>query len=167
MSLDDIRSGEHVAVDTNILVYANRRKSEECVRFLKRCAVRDLHGIVPTAMVAELMHTLMLMEARENGWIGDSSPARSLAERPEQVRRLVAYERQMREFLGIGLRVEPVEAADFLEAMRMQRETGLLTNDALLLAVARRLGCTAVATADRAFAAAAGFAVHGPADIRP
>jgi predicted nucleic acid-binding protein len=65
----------------------------------------------------------------------------------------------------MGLRIEPAGAADILEAIRIQRESGLLTNDALLLAVARRLNCEAVASADKAIAAAAGFEVFAPSDL--
>jgi predicted nucleic acid-binding protein len=49
--------------------------------------------------------------------------------------------------------------------VRIQRETGLLTNDALLLAVARRLNVETVASADRAIARAPGFAVYAPGDV--
>ncbi|MBN2200299.1 MAG: PIN domain-containing protein, partial [Candidatus Aminicenantes bacterium] len=67
-------------------------------------------------------------------------------------RRLTRYEARMREFFAIGLRVEPLGTPDVLEAMRIQREAALLTNDALLLATARRLNCEAVASADRVIA---------------
>ena len=116
-------------------------------------------------MVAELVHALMLIETRENNWIERANPARSMAERPDLVRRLTRYELQMREFFGIGLRIEPVEAADVLEAMRIQKDAGLLTNDALFLAAARRLNCEAVASADKTIARAPGFSVIAPADI--
>jgi predicted nucleic acid-binding protein len=165
MSLAEIRDGAWVAIDTNVLVYANQRRSAECLEFLKRCARGDLQGIVPMPMVAELVHALMLIEARENNWIERANPARSLAERPDLVRRLTRYELQMREFFGIGLRIEPVEAADVLEAMRIQKDAGLLTNDALFLAAARRLNCEAVASADKTIARAPGFSVFAPADI--
>lgn len=161
-SLSSIPTGSWVAIDTNILVYANQGRSPECAGFLGRCVNGDLQGVVPAPMVAELVHALMLIEARENHWIERANPARSLAERPDLVRRLARYEIQTREFLGIGLRIEPVGAADFLEGLRVQKESGLLTNDSLLLAVARRLGCEAVATADQGIASAAGFDVYSP-----
>lgn len=82
-------------------------------------------------VVAELMHTLMLIEARENRWIERANPSRILSEKPELVRRLTNYERQMREFLGICFRLEPASTLDMLEAMSIQREFGLLTNDSL------------------------------------
>lgn len=163
--LSSIPAGAWVAVDTNILVYANQRRSEQCIGFLERCASNELQGVVPMPMVAELVHALMLIEARENNWIERGNPARSLAERPDLVRRLTRYEARMREFFAIGLRVEPLGAPDVIEAIRIQREAGLLTNDALLLAAARRLNCEAVASADRAVAQAPGFRVFAPADI--
>lgn len=164
-SFPSIRPGAWVAIDTNILIYANQRRSPECADLLKRCAAGEFQGIVPMPMVAELVHALMLIEARENNWIDRANAARSLAEHPDLIRRLTRYELQMREFFGIGLRIEPVGAGDVLEAMRIQREAGLLTNDALLLAVARRLNCEAVASADKTIVAAPGFAVFSPSDI--
>ena len=108
---------------------------------------------------------LMLIEARENNWIERANPSRALAERPDLVRRLSRYESQVREFFGIGLRVEPAMAPDVLEAVRIQHETGLLTSDALLLAVARRLNIESIATTDKAIAAAPGFSIYAPGDI--
>jgi len=163
--LSSIRDGAWVAIDTNILVYANQRRSPECLEFLKRCASGEIQGVVPMPMVAELVHAFMLIEARENNWIERANAARALAERPDLVRRLTRYEIQMREFFGVGLRIEPVGAGDILEALRIQKEAGLLTNDALLLATARRLNCEAVASADKTIGRAPGFSVYGPADI--
>jgi predicted nucleic acid-binding protein len=165
MRLAEIRAGEWVVIDTNILVYINQGRSRECLEFLGRCASGELRGVVPVPMAAELVHALMLIEARENNWIERANPSRALSERPDLVRRLSRYETQMREFFGIGLRVEPATSADVLEAMRIQREAGLLTNDALLLAAARRLNIEAVASADRAIARAPGFAVYAPGDV--
>jgi len=166
MKLSVIREGEVVVLDTNILVYASQQKSEECAQLLARCARREVQGIVPIPVVAELMHTLMLIEARENGWIERSNPSRALSEKPERVRRLTNYEKQMREFMGIGLRLEPASTPDILEAMSIQREFGLLTNDALLVAAARRLNCSSIATADRAFKNLKKFKVYSPSDLK-
>lgn len=165
MRLPDIRNDEWVILDTNILIYANQRKSAECVQLLRRCALLEVKGIVPMPMAAELVHTLMLIEARENGWIDRHNPARVLSEKPDLVRRLSRYALQVREFLGIGLRIEPAVPVDILDALSVQRDFGLLTNDALLLAVARRLNCTAVATADGAFDVVKGFAIYSPSDV--
>ncbi|HPW18774.1 MAG TPA: type II toxin-antitoxin system VapC family toxin [Candidatus Aminicenantes bacterium] len=164
-TLSSVPAGAWVAIDTNILVYANQRRSPECIGFLGRCASGELQGVVPAPMAAELAHALMLIEARENNWIDRANPARALGGRPDLVRRLTRCEIQMREFFGIGLRIEPAGEGDILEALRIQKEAGLLVNDALLLATARRLNCEAVASADRAVASAPGFDVYAPADL--
>jgi predicted nucleic acid-binding protein len=165
MRLTDIRNGETVMIDSTILVYANQQKSEEAVQLLRRCASREVLGIVPMPMVAELVHTLMLIEARENGWIEKSNPTRALSERPELVRRLSRYETHVREFLGIGLRVEAATTIDIIEAMNIQREFGLLTNGALLLAVGRRLNCSAVVSADMSFERIKGIMHYAPSEV--
>ena len=166
MNLGEIRGGSVVVIDANILVYANQQKSKECVQLLQRCASDEVKGIVPMPMVAELMHTLMLIEARENGWIKRSNPSRTLSEKPELIQRLTNYEKQMHQFMGISLRLESVTRIDMLEAMSIQREFGFLTNDSLLIATARRLNCDSVVTADRAFERLRGFLVYAPEDLR-
>jgi predicted nucleic acid-binding protein len=165
MKLSLIKNDEEVFIDTNIFVYANQRKSDQCRKLLRRCAVREVKGIVTMPVVAELAHALMIMEGRENGWIERSNPARALSERPDIVRRLNAYQIQLHEFLGIGLRIEPALRVDVLGMMSIQREFGLLTNDALLLAIARRLNCSSVVTADKAFDRVSGFLVYSPDDL--
>ena len=165
MRLSQIHNDEEVLIDTNILVYANQQKSDECRKLLRRCAAREVKGVVPMPIVAELAHTLMIIEARENGWIERTNPARALSERPEIVRRLNAYHTQLHEFLGIGFRIEPAIQSDVLVMMSIQREFGLLTNDALLLAVARRLNWRSIASADKAFDRATGFLVYSPNDL--
>lgn len=165
MKLSQIRNGELVVIDANILVYANQEKSQQSVQLLQRCSRNEVTGIVPMPMVGELMHTLMLIEARENGWIDKSYPSRVLSEKPDLVRRLTNYEKQMHQFFGIGFRLESIVMIDFVESMRIQREFGLLTNDSLLVAVARRLNCDSIATADKAFQRLTGFIVYAPDDL--
>lgn len=162
MNLTEIKSGEWVVIDTGILVYANQQKCPECIQLLKRCAQRDVRGVVPISVVADLVRTLMLIEARENGWVERTNSARALADRPELIRRLSRYENQVREFLGIGLRLEPATHVDFLEAMSLQREFGLFTNDALVLAIARRLNCSAIASTRDSLTRTRGFAIYEP-----
>lgn len=166
MNLNDIRAGDLVVLDANILVYANQQLSPQSAALLGRCARGDVTGIVPMPMAAELMHTLMLIEARQTGQIDRPMPAQVLAEKPDSVRRLINYQRQMHEFLGMGLRIESALATDLLEAMAVQREFGLLTNDALLVAIARRLNCDAIASADKAFQRLRGFMIYAPDDLQ-
>ncbi len=165
MKLDEIIAGETVVVDANIVLYASQQKSEQSIAFLHRCVTEELHGVVPTHILAEVMHVLMLLEAKENGWITGSNPARQLSENPQRVAALRRYEMKTKDLLNLGLIIEPVLQKDFIMAMKVQNRLGLLTNDALLVAVARRLQIRSLATADHAFARIPGMQIFSPEDV--
>ncbi|NIQ12028.1 hypothetical protein GWO43_15075, partial [candidate division KSB1 bacterium] len=82
MNINDIPSGEATIIDANIVLYATQQASQQCKRLLLRCADDDVKGILPTHILAEIMHQLMIAEARDNGWIKGPNPARQLAEKP-------------------------------------------------------------------------------------
>ena len=46
----------------------------------------ELFGIIPTHILAELMHVLMLAEARDLGLIKGSNPAKQLSENPNEIK---------------------------------------------------------------------------------
>jgi predicted nucleic acid-binding protein len=164
MKLDDIRNGTRVFVDANILIYARRGASPQCRSFLTRCDTGAIEGWITTSVIAEFSHRRMIQEAQSIGLVG-SNPARALAEKPALLRQLSRYPEEVRDLLGGGLNVETLRPDDFHVALEFQRQFGLLTNDSLNLAVARRLGITEIATADHGFDAAQGFIVYKPADV--
>ncbi len=151
MNIGLIKRGESVVVDANIIIYAIQRESEQCKKFLLRCADNDISGVLPVHILSEVMHILMIAEARDNGWITGVNPAKQLAEKPERIKNLYRYENLIKDLLAISLNIVSLENEDFLVAMRIQRETGLLTNDALLIAVAERLRIHAIASGDKGF----------------
>lgn len=76
----------------------------------------------------------------------------------------------MQQFLGIGLRVQSVMTVDIGEGMGNRRAFGLLRNDSLLVAVARRVHCEAIATADSALRhdqGVPGLRTFGPGGVTP
>lgn len=166
MNLKAVKSDSIVAVDANILVYATRNNSAQCADFLKRCGNGEVTAIVSTHVLAEVMHVLMIAEARDSKGISGSNPARQLAEKPEQARMLHRYEKAMYELLAANIGIEPIIERDFTTALSIQRQSGLLTNDALLVAAARRLGIDCIASADDAFARVPDFQVFRPDDLR-
>ncbi len=165
MNINDIPSGEATIIDANIVLYATQQASQQCKRLLLRCADDDVKGILPTHILAEIMHQLMIAEARDNGWIKGPNPARQLAEKPELVKKLNRYEDLMREMFAIGFLLEPLQQEDFITAMSAQRRFGLLTNDALSVAIAQRLRAKAFASADKVFTGVQGLMVYAPGDL--
>ncbi len=165
MNLKQIPFDQSVLLDANVLLYANQRASLQCVGLMERCARREVTGIIPAHILAEVMHGLMVAEAKDAGWVQGSQPARQLAAKPEMVKRLNRYEGYMRDLLSIGIKLEPIQREDFLTAMGLQRKYGLMTNDALLLAVGERLRVTALVSNDSGFKEARGFIQYSPDDL--
>jgi predicted nucleic acid-binding protein len=165
MKLVEVSSGQRVLVDANIVLYAVQSRSSPCRDFLARCASGDVDGFISTVSLAEIAHRRMTQEAQSRGFAG-SNPTRTLAQHPELVRQLSIHARDVRDLLDGGLTVEAVNATDFLLALQLQAQHGLLTNDSLNLAVATRLGLQ-IATADAAFDAVPGLAVYRPDDLVP
>lgn len=167
MNLDKIPDGERVIIDANIILYAVQQASQQCKRLLLRCAGDELQGILPAHILAEVMHQFMLAEARDNGWIEGSNPARQLSKNPHLVKKLVRYEDMLRDLLAIGFQIEPLKEQDFISALPVQRRYGLLTNDALLVAIAQRLRAKAFTSADKAFARVQRLRIYAPDDLEP
>lgn len=165
MNLLKIPSEQPVIIDSNIFIYANQKVSVQSIKLLERCANNDVYGIIPAHILAEVMHVLMLAEAKDAGIIKGSNPAKQLSENPQSVRSLSRYESLIRDLLAIGLQLEPLQREDFVTAMTLQRQYGLLTNDALFLAIAVRLRVTAVASADSIFQNVQGIIHYSPDDI--
>jgi predicted nucleic acid-binding protein len=165
MNLDEIPDHASVLIDANILIYAANRRSPQCVRFLARCGEEKFSSIIPTHILAETMHVLMLEEARENNWATGANPARILSQQPERIMMLHRYESAIRELIASVTHIEPVFEQDYTAALALQRTTGLLTNDALFAATAQRLRVDAIASADSAFKRLADVSLYLPDDL--
>lgn len=165
MNLLSIPQEQTVILDANIFIYANHRASDQCIKLLERCAKNEIYGIITTHTLAEVMHVLMLAEARDIGLIKSSNPAKQLAQNPKKVKALNRYEQLIRDLLGIGLQLESLQREDFLTAMSLQHQYGLLTNDALFLAAASRLRVTNIVSADEQFKEIKGFMLYSPDDL--
>jgi predicted nucleic acid-binding protein len=165
MNLNDIRTDSSVLLDANIFIYALQKLSPQCERLLDRCSGGEVLGIVPLHVLAEVMHRMMISEARDNNWISGSNPSKSLSEKPDRIRALTRYESYIRDILTMGFQLEPLEREDFITAMAVQRKAGLLSNDALLVAVGERTRVTSIASADKAFAKVQGIILYAPSDL--
>ena len=78
---------------------------------------------------------------------------------------LSEYAEIVRDILNSELAVEPVLPGDLMVALELQKRHGLLTNDSLNLAVAKRLVLRGMATADPGFDNVPGIIIYKPNDI--
>ncbi len=66
----------------------------------------------------------------------------------------------------MGIEVQEVSFADLMVSMNMRQKTGLLTLDALILAVMSRLKIPNLASADQAFWEVEGVKLFSPEDTQ-
>jgi predicted nucleic acid-binding protein len=167
MNLLDIVNGASVFIDANILVYAAERRSPQCRQLLERCDTEAVYAFSSVIALGELCHRRMLNEAKETGLISGGNPARLLGEKRDVIPQLTIYAENVRALLDSTITFEPVHPQDFYVALELQKQHGLLTNDSLNLAIAKRLGIQGIATADANFDRVQGLIVYKPADINP
>ncbi|MFA7290387.1 MAG: type II toxin-antitoxin system VapC family toxin [Melioribacteraceae bacterium] len=165
MNLLEIHANEFVLIEANILIYANNKTSMQCFDFIERCARKEILGVIPTHILAEVMHNFMISEARDIGALKGSNPAKQLSENSNLIKSLSRYKSVIRDLISSGFNLEPCIREDFITAMVLQGEYGLLTNDALFLAIAERLGVRSIVSADSIFKNIKGFNIYCPDDL--
>lgn len=163
-TLDDLPSGEDVFIDANVFVYAACMKSAHCARFLRRCAAEELYGLTTFEVLNEVTHRLMLAEAMSAVLIARES-ASSLARRPEAIRTLSTYWRQVEGIMRLNLLIIPMDESRMRAANTLRAEYGLLTNDSLLVAAMEERGVVCLASADSDFDQVPHVARYAPSDI--
>lgn len=155
-----------VAVDANVPVYHFTGRSAECSRFLARCAKRELHGFMPAHIALELLHQLMLLEARVGGLATGSNLARRLSEKPATVRALQHAYRDFGLLERIGLTLLDTTRKTVERTSWFCLSYGLLANDAALLAAMEEQAIQALASADGKLQDVPPFRTFGVADLK-
>jgi predicted nucleic acid-binding protein len=165
MNLDDIKEGQSVLIDANTYIYGINKNSVQCSRFLRRCAGGEVKGILPLHVLSEINHRLMISEAKEVGLVSGSNPTKQLSKIPKKIMMLRNYRAIISDLLKTSLIFETFQKEDFLIALKIQRQYGLLTNDSLLIAIGSRLEIYAIATSDNDFQNVEGLTIYSPDDI--
>jgi predicted nucleic acid-binding protein len=165
LKLDTLPIGSPVFIDANIFVYHFAGASPSCHGFLSRCSGGGLRGVTSLPVLLEVAHRLMVIEAQQKRLVRGGNPGRQLAESPGLVKKLHLYEEWTLAIPRMGIEVEEVSFVDLLASMGVRQKTGLLTLDALIVAVMKRLEISNLASADRGFERAEGIKLFSPGDI--
>jgi predicted nucleic acid-binding protein len=164
-TFEEVPAGCRVFLDAGVFIYHFCCESVQCRRLLERCERGDVLGVTSVIVVLEVTHRLMMAEAARSGGVSRGSVARKLRERPEVVRALGEYRRQVESIPRWGIQVLPVDLGRCLRAAEVRAETGLLSNDSVIVATMRDAGVTAIATGDRDFERVDGLQVYRPTDL--
>jgi predicted nucleic acid-binding protein len=161
MTFADLQAGDSVFVDANTLVYhctLDPANGAACTNLLDRIGLGVLTGLTATHV-----HRLMALEASRLLNRPQTGMAYYLKQHPAEVQRLSGF-RQAIEDISVGnLRILTIPAALIVTAAALSQQIGLLTNDALIVAVMQAHGLTRIASNDTDFDRVPGLTRYAPA----
>ena len=165
MTLDQVPAGVHVFVDANILVYHFQPHpgfGPMCHRLLERIERQDIEGSTSTNLLGEVAHRLMVIEAGAlPGWAGGKVLNR-LKQQPGVVKQLALFQTAVESVLQSKIQVLTIPPALVSTAATLSRQYGLLTTDAVILAVMQAQGLTHLASHDAHFDSVPGITRYAP-----
>jgi predicted nucleic acid-binding protein len=165
LTLNELRDGERVFIDSTIFIYHFTGVSSQCRALLERCENNRLKGVSSTVVMAEVAHRLMMIEAVERKLVSGGNVAKKLRGKPEVVRELQVYQQQVERIPLIGIQIESLDLRVVLSSEKVRGKYGLLVNDSIIAATAMTAGIRALATADADFQKVSELDCFLPADL--
>jgi predicted nucleic acid-binding protein len=165
MTFADLPAQATVFLDTNVFVYHFSNHPSlfrPCRDLLKRVEDGEVGGVITTHQLSDLAHRLMTIEACDvHSW-----PMKGIAGRlkshPTAVQSLSGFRQAIDEIPRMGVQVISTTAKLVSSAALISQQTGLLSNDALVVAVMQDLGLVHLASHDADFDRVAGITRYAP-----
>ena len=162
---DPIPSGARCFVDANVLAYAltdARDYTEPSRRFALRIETGELDAFSTLGVISDAIHATMFAEAILRFGLETVSVRRFLKRNYWRIKELTTFIKSAESLLSSRIMCLPVDPADVLQATHVSREHGLLTNDALIVALMQSHGITHLASNDDDFDHVPGITVWKP-----
>lgn len=165
MTFATIPPHTRIFIDANILVYhasAEPSYGPACKQLVERVARAEIEAITSAHVLADVAHRLMTVEAMASlGW-----PAKGIATRlrhnPGAIQKLTLFRQAIDEIVQTGIHVVPIDVSLDTSATALSQHHGLLTGDALIVAVMQQQQLTAIASVDADFDRVPGLTRYSP-----
>jgi predicted nucleic acid-binding protein len=161
----DVAAGATVFVDASVFIHhfePNAKFGSASTDFLERIENQEIQGVTSTHIVSEVAHRLMTIEAMQAfGW-ASAGIALRLRNHPAQVQTLQRFRQAVQEIARYGVRIVTIDPAWLDLAAHVSQQTGLLHNDALVVAIMRAEGLNNLASADPDFDRVSGITRYAP-----
>jgi predicted nucleic acid-binding protein len=158
-------AGTACFVDANIFYYHFvdvPLLSDGCSEFLARVTRQEVTAFASVHVLAEAVHKVMLAEAAAKFAMNRAGLVNWLQHHRDRIQQLSDFCDAARDLLSMPLSLVPADASVLDAATALSRQFGLLTNDALILALMRRQGLQHLVTNDDDFDGIAGLTVWKP-----
>lgn len=164
VTFDSIPAGSAVFLDANTLVYAftaDPRFSAACANLLRRIENKEFQAVT-SAHVGEMAHRLITLEASSKLKRALAGLVNWLKRHPLEVQALSSNRNAIDELSILPITIHAVTRANVSQAVYISRAHGLLTNDALTVAIMNQHGLTRIASNDADFDRLPGFTRFTP-----
>lgn len=165
VTFDDISSGTAVFLDSNCLIYAitlDPRWGSSCERLLTRIDQQDLQGYTSAHLLSELAHRVMTLEAVQQCNRPLPGIANWLRRHPTEIQQLSRHRQAIDEVRNCKVTILPVDGSAVSRAADFSIQFGLLSNDALIVAIMQHHGLTQLASLDTDFDRVPGLTRFAP-----
>src|SRR5438132_1546586 len=148
MTFSSLASGAGVFLDANVLVFhygPHPIYGTACNQLVDRIERQDLLGFTSTHVLTEVAHRLMMIEA--SALTGTPSPGtkRRLQQQPAHIQKLTQFQDAVRTVLNSRMQVLTIGPSFVLTATAISKAIGLLSSDALIVAVMQAHSLTNIA----------------------
>ncbi len=165
MIYSDLPAGASVFVDAGPFIHhfePNAIFGPASTDLLERIENQEISAVTTTHILSEVAHRLMTLEAMQAyGW-KSAGIALKLRNHPNEVRMLTRYRQALQEISLFGIRILTIDASWLDAATVISQQTGLLHNDALVVAAMHAHGLTQLASADPDFDRVPGLTRYAP-----
>jgi predicted nucleic acid-binding protein len=155
-----------VFLDANTFVFhfqPHPQFGPSCTALLQRIEFLEIAGFTSTHVLSEVGHRLMTLEARSNlGWSSGKLLQR-LKQNPAAASGLKGHQTAIHEVLQSRIQILTIWPPLFATASTLTQQHGLLTNDALIVALMQQHGLMNLASEDSDFDRVPGIARYAPA----
>jgi predicted nucleic acid-binding protein len=165
VTFNDIPASALVFIDANCLVYAATSDpvyGTACQQLLEQIENKVWQGCTSAHVLGDLSHRLMTIEAALLFNRSMSGIANWLRRHPAEVQQLNRYRQSIDDLQAIPITILPVTGALVSRAADFSRLHGLLTSDALIVAVLQHHGLTHLASNDADFDRIPGLTRYAP-----
>ncbi len=165
MTFADLLKSDPLFLDANTLVYhfePHPTFGPACTQLLLRIEHQEFLGFSSTHILTEVAHRLMMIEASRLPGSGTTKVKQRVQRQPALVQQLTRFRTAIEEILQGRLQILTIPPALIAFAAKISQQTGLLSNDALIVAVMQQHGLTKLASADTDFDRVPGITRYGP-----
>jgi predicted nucleic acid-binding protein len=166
MTFADMPAGAAIFVDAIVFVYhfvphpVWRKASQD---LLSRIAKQELAGYTSADAISDVLHKSMTAEAVQTLGYSPGKITSRLRHRPQDVMCLRNYAQVVADVVAFGIKGLPITLPLLHDTVRLCQQHGLLTNDALVVAVMQQHGLTDLASNDPDFDRVPGITRYEPA----